>query len=497
MIVIIASIALTALFLWITSKIVAVLSSPLNAIPNAHITAPFSRLWLLWIRARGVEFSTHLAAHRRLGPVIRIGPREISIDCIKDGVRTVYGGNWDKSSLYDNFTQFGFSPLFAIRQAKPHSERKRVFTHIYLKSTIMNSPELAVLLTTIGQDRLLPRLQRATKEGKDVDVYSLTREYSMDVVTTYVYGMKNGTNWVEYPNQASHYLSAFQHAVEPWAFFASTEIQRLVSIFGWFGINLLSPSVNRAFDTIHSFVLDLTVRTIGTLENNHSSENGSMNTFRDVWQRLENVPEEQKTHLLASDMVDQIHAGHEATGIVLTYLMWELSRNTEVQDRLRNELRSLSEPRSSELLDAVLMETIRLYPAGFGPFPRVAPDNAKVKGFDIPKGTIATASPYTLGRNTKIFPRAESWIPERWLDADDAEKRQMRQWVWMFMSGARNCIGEHLAVLAMKAFVVDIYSNYRTIITGNPNMSQLETFFSIPANGSLNLKFEVVSKRQI
>ncbi|KAI9646831.1 hypothetical protein NHQ30_004830 [Ciborinia camelliae] len=440
----------------------------------------------------GKEFTTCLAAHRRLGPVIRIGPREISIDCIEDGVRTVYGGNWDKSSMYDNFTQFGFSPLFAIRQAKPHSERRRVFTHIYSKSTIMNSAELYEILSTIGRNKMLPRLQKSVKEGDEIDVYSLTREYSMDVVTTYVYGKDNGTNWVEHPDQASYYLSAFQRAVEPWAFFASTETQRLVSILDWFGINLISPSVNTAFDTIHSFVMGLTKRTVSILENDDTSGIGSMNSFSKLWQRLENVPDEQKVQVLASDLVDQIHAGHQATGVVLTYLMWELSRNPEVQDRLRNDLRSLSDPLSSKFLDAVLMETMRLYPAGFGPFPRIAPDHANVKGFTIPKGTIATASPYTLGRNINIFPRADSWLPERWLEASDTGKREMRQWVWMFMNGARNCIGEHLAVLAMKAFIVDVYTIYGTTITGNPGMRQLEAFFSIPENDSLFLQFQVV-----
>ena len=269
----------------------------------------------------------------------------------------------------------------------------------------------------------------------------------MDVVTNYFYGRENGTNGIGHPDEVSHYLAAFLHAVEPWAFFASTEIQRLASMFDWFGVNLISPSVNSAFDTIHSFVLNLTTRTISTLEANQLSGTDSMGIFRQVWQRLESFPESQKTKMIASDMVDQIHAGHLATGTVLTYLMWELSRNPETQDRLRNELRSLSDPRSSELLDAALIETIRLYPAGFGPFPRVAPANAIVAGFPIPAGTIACASPYTLGRNPNVFPRPDSWLPERWLKASPDEKRSMRQWVWMFMSGQRICIGEHLAVL--------------------------------------------------
>ena len=103
----IALVASTGFLLWAIYKTIAIIRSPLNAIPNAHFTAPVSRLWLLWTKATGKEFSACLEAHRQLGPVIRIGPNELSINCIKDGVQTVYGGNWDKSSMYDVFKYFG------------------------------------------------------------------------------------------------------------------------------------------------------------------------------------------------------------------------------------------------------------------------------------------------------------------------------------------------------------------------------------------------------
>jgi len=44
----------------------------------------------------------------------------------------------------------------------------------------------------------------------------------------------------------------------------------------------------------------------------------------------------------------------------------------------------------------------------------------------------------------------------------------------------------------MKAFVVDVYASYRTTITGDPDMRQLESFFSTPAGASLLLQFQVV-----
>ena len=55
---VVAVAALLILALWASLKIVAVISSPLNAIPSAHLTAPFSGLWIRWNRAKGREFST-------------------------------------------------------------------------------------------------------------------------------------------------------------------------------------------------------------------------------------------------------------------------------------------------------------------------------------------------------------------------------------------------------------------------------------------------------
>lgn len=98
---------LTPVIAWVILRIIFAFSSPLRAIPNAHFTTPVSRIWILWSRFTGKEFSKCLELHNRLGPVIRIGPCEISVNCIEGGVRTVYGGNWEKSSMYENFTQFG------------------------------------------------------------------------------------------------------------------------------------------------------------------------------------------------------------------------------------------------------------------------------------------------------------------------------------------------------------------------------------------------------
>jgi hypothetical protein len=65
------------------------LISPLSKIPAAHPTSPLSPAWILWKRWSGKENATVLAAHERFGPVIRLGPKEISVNCVDGGIRTV------------------------------------------------------------------------------------------------------------------------------------------------------------------------------------------------------------------------------------------------------------------------------------------------------------------------------------------------------------------------------------------------------------------------
>lgn len=76
--------------------------SPISRIPNAHPSASISSLWILWIRYQYKENETLHVAHKRLGPVVRLSPNEISVNCVDDGLRTIYPGGFEKSHWYPN-----------------------------------------------------------------------------------------------------------------------------------------------------------------------------------------------------------------------------------------------------------------------------------------------------------------------------------------------------------------------------------------------------------
>lgn len=86
-----------------------VLISPLRKVPNAHWSVGFSSWWILWTRYRSRELATIHESHKRHGPVIRLAPNEISVNCVKGGIQTIYAGGFEKHEWYSNlFDNYGY-----------------------------------------------------------------------------------------------------------------------------------------------------------------------------------------------------------------------------------------------------------------------------------------------------------------------------------------------------------------------------------------------------
>jgi len=84
-------------FLLLSHVIYRYVRNPLRRIPAAHPLAHFTSLWIASVRWRSIENATLKAAHGRLGPIICLGPEEISVNCVKGGIREIYAGGFEKS----------------------------------------------------------------------------------------------------------------------------------------------------------------------------------------------------------------------------------------------------------------------------------------------------------------------------------------------------------------------------------------------------------------
>jgi hypothetical protein len=109
-----ATLAILVPLLLLTHSLYNYIRSPLRKIPAAHPLSHLTSLWIHSIRWRSMENGTLKAAHDRLGPIVCLGPNEISLNCVKGGIREVYAGGFEKESSaargynwYSFFSNYG------------------------------------------------------------------------------------------------------------------------------------------------------------------------------------------------------------------------------------------------------------------------------------------------------------------------------------------------------------------------------------------------------
>lgn len=106
------------------------LISPLARLPNAHWSAPFSPAWILYQRFKKRENASLEKAHKSLGPFIRVGPNDVSVNDL-DAVRTIYQGGWEKPGWYGVFDNYGY-----VFRYRPHITLRQNVTDSVLQSAL-------------------------------------------------------------------------------------------------------------------------------------------------------------------------------------------------------------------------------------------------------------------------------------------------------------------------------------------------------------------------
>ncbi len=426
--------------------------SPLSNIPNAHFTAPSLPTWMWWKRRTGFETRSIFAAHQRYGPIVRLGPNELSVASL-DGLRQIYMGGYEKDPWYiEEFANYGTPNLVSMQQHKPHSVQKRMISHVYSKSYLQNSLDLKTLSHVLLFDRFLPLVNLAAQNQARVETLEFFQAVNMDFMSAYLFGITNSTDFMRDVKARQHYIHMYQ-----------TKLQRLPgSEIATRYLESHCLSMCNAAETFSQTPEKLSASTLTTnpvVYNQLSLQRSKLSPSIDT-SRPENL-------VVASEMLDHLLAGRETSAITVIYLMHELSRRPALQTSLRSELLTLSPPvlypnnrpvlprpqalDNLLLLNAILYETLRLYAANPAPQPRITPPGgAAIEGYaNIPAGVRISTAAYCLHRNAEVFPDPNVWKPERWLQGDQKKgggTEEMRRWFWAFGSGGRMCIGSNFAL---------------------------------------------------
>jgi len=94
-------------------------------------------------------------------------------------------------------------------------------------------------------------------------------------------------------------------------------------------------------------------------------------------------------------------------------------------------------------LQAIVKETLRLYPPGPLLVPHEAREDCYIQGHHVPKGTRVFANVWKLHRDPSVWSEAEKFSPERFLNGEVDEGQHFEY--LPFGSGRRACPGSTLA----------------------------------------------------
>ena len=352
--------------------------------------------------------------------------------------------------------------MFSTGLNKAHSVRKRMLSNIYSKSVITASPALQAQVSTILYQRFLPRLE-AIYSGADKGVFevsSLISASTMDIVTSYIFGLKAGSNLLDNPKELTWFLDLYKsrHGYTFWP----QEYPRFTSFLkAWLGINLSPPWVGEANAEIEKWTMNMCDRAAAVVQQDEVKTEETPSVYQQLSTAIakdvkkNDLGDVDTRSMVASELLDHLAAGFDPSAITLTFMIYQLSICPGEQDSLRRELRDLSprleasssphlpDPKALDalpVLHAIVMETLRLTPAIPGPQPRYTPQQGCQLGpnheYFVPGGVRVSASAGLLHKNEEVYYHSKKFRPGRWLNIDKVKEERRKdmesRWFWAF-----------------------------------------------------------------
>ncbi len=161
-----------------------------------------------------------------------------------------------------------------------------------------------------------------------------------------------------------------------------------------------------------------------------------------------------------------LFAGHETTALALTWALYLVALDGEVQDRARRLAQDALGDRAAGYgdLDAlgyhrqIVEEALRLYPpAGF--LTRTAMAEADLAGRPVRRGTTVILPVYALHRHATLWDAPETFAPDRF--APEAAAARHRYAFLPFGGGPRICIGWAFAMMEAQIILATLLARYR------------------------------------
>lgn len=219
----------------------------------------------------------------------------------------------------------------------------------------------------------------------------------------------------------------------------------------------------RAVDTLHDR-LDATVeqRTDGD-----STRDDLLSTMADAGMATDQIRDE---------LIAFLFAGFDSTATAVACTLGLVADHPDIQADLRGALdaslgdQSPTGPHLEDipLLDAVIRESLRLYPPQYLLF-REPTTPVTLGGYRIPEKTTVVLPPWVCHRDERVWSEPEAFRPDRWLGSESGDRPQYAY--FPYGGGPRHCLGMRLANRILRLVVGEVCSRRRLELAGELSVS--------------------------
>ncbi|OHE99871.1 cytochrome P450 3A17 [Colletotrichum orchidophilum] len=373
------------------------LNSPLKHIPGPWHTR-FTRLGLKLSRLGGRRMTYVHELHEKYGSIVRVAPNEVS--CIDiQSVAQVYkvSGGFEKAQWVGDYTKklpaLSLSMILDRDEAK---ERRRLLQGSFTLSSLRWHWESAVRSKI---DIAVQKIKTEALAGAS-NSHKWWTFMAADIISQLSFGQSLG---LLETGKSTMYMRAIENAL------IADVIQCEVPLLAY-----LSQLIPRSL--LQTFSRQLEQVRVGGADRVEGLKQREASTTPSIFKEMLAECEKEGRSWLTKDAVGMegagmMVAGTDTTAAVLTYLIWSVLSQRDLQERLEEEIAQLGDDfidrqlETCPLLSAVIEETLRLYPAVPSSLPRIIPEGGiTLSSYFVPEKTLVYSPAYSLQRNRNVFP---------------------------------------------------------------------------------------------
>ncbi|KFK33248.1 hypothetical protein AALP_AA6G350000 [Arabis alpina] len=168
---------------------------------------------------------------------------------------------------------------------------------------------------------------------------------------------------------------------------------------------------------------------------------------------------EEEIVSLCSEFLD---AGTDTTATALQWIMANLVKNPDIQERLHEEVKGEKEIEVEKMpyLKAVVLEGLRRHPPGHFVLPNSVTEDTVLGGYKVPKKGTINFMVAEIGRDPEVWKEPMAFKPERFMgeEVDITGSRGIK--MMPFGAGRRICPGIGLAMLHLEYYVANIVREF-------------------------------------